>query len=224
MRWLFVKDLQILKRSPLLVVLLVIYPIAIALMTGFAISSPPGKPTVAILDEVPPGKGTINFGSQQINVSTYADQLYQSIKPLRVDSREEAVAKVRWGAAAAALIVPADITQEIQSLLIQGVGTPCCRCRSRSSPWCRPTRSRAASRAPSMRSRFCSRSRPRCRRSATPSAGRHRRSAVRFCTWRRRPSCSGPWPGWRCGDSRSADGLRGDYLHGREEGPGLVYG
>ena len=70
MRWLFVKDLQILKRSPLLVGLLVVYPIAIALMIGFAISSPPGKPTVAILDEVPPGKGTINFGSQQINIST----------------------------------------------------------------------------------------------------------------------------------------------------------
>ena len=71
MRWLFVKDLQILKRSPLLVALLVIYPIAIALMIGFAISSPPGKPTVAILDEVPPGQGTMNLGSQQINVSRW---------------------------------------------------------------------------------------------------------------------------------------------------------
>ncbi len=124
MRWLFVKDLQILKRSPLLVALLVIYPIAIALMIGFAISSPPGKPTVAILDEVPPGKGTINFGSQQINVSTLASQLYESIKPLRVNSRDEAISKVRSGAAAAALIVPADITRQIQSLVTQGVGTP----------------------------------------------------------------------------------------------------
>ena len=33
MRWLFVKDMQILKRSPLLVGLLIVYPIAIALMT-----------------------------------------------------------------------------------------------------------------------------------------------------------------------------------------------
>ena len=44
MRWLIVKDLQILRRSPLLVSLLVIYPIVIALMIGFALSSPPGKP------------------------------------------------------------------------------------------------------------------------------------------------------------------------------------
>jgi ABC-2 type transport system permease protein len=124
MRWLFVKDLQILKRSPLLVGLLVIYPIAIALMIGFALSSPPGKPTVAVLDEVPPGKGTINFGNQRINVSTYAKQLFQSIQPLRVHSRDEAIAKVRSGAAAAALIVPANITDQIQSLVTQGVGTP----------------------------------------------------------------------------------------------------
>ncbi len=124
MRWLFVKDLQILKRSPLLVALLVIYPIAIALMIGFAISSPPGKPTVAILNQVPPGRGEIKLGSQQINVASYAKQLFQSIKPVRVQSREQAIAKVRSGAAAAAVIVPADVPQQIQSLVTQGVGTP----------------------------------------------------------------------------------------------------
>ena len=35
MRWLLVKDLQILRRSPLLVVLLVAYPILVALLIGF---------------------------------------------------------------------------------------------------------------------------------------------------------------------------------------------
>ena len=57
MRWLLIKDLQILRRSPLLVGLLVVYPIAIALMIGFALSSPPGKPKVAFYNEVPPGQG-----------------------------------------------------------------------------------------------------------------------------------------------------------------------
>jgi ABC-type multidrug transport system permease subunit len=124
MRWLFVKDLQILRRSPLLVALLVIYPIAIALMIGFALSSPPGKPTVALLDQVPVGKGEIKLGSQTINISTYARQLFQSIQPLRVNSRAEAIAKVRSGQATAALIVPADITTQIQTLVTQGVGSP----------------------------------------------------------------------------------------------------
>ena len=36
MRWLLLKDLQILRRSPLLVALLVIYPIVIAVLFGLA--------------------------------------------------------------------------------------------------------------------------------------------------------------------------------------------
>jgi len=124
MRWLFVKDLQILKRSPLLVGLLVVYPILIALMIGFALSSPPGKPKVALLNEVPTGHGQLNFGNQKINVSKYASQLYQSIDPIKVNSRAEAIAKVQSGQAAAALIVPASIVSQINSLITQGVGNP----------------------------------------------------------------------------------------------------
>jgi len=124
MRWLLVKDVQILKRSPLLVGLLVVYPIAIALMIGFALSSPPGKPKVALLDEVPAGHGQLTFGNQKINISKYADQLYQSIDPIKVSSRAEAIDKVQSGQAAAALIVPADIVSQINSLITQGVGNP----------------------------------------------------------------------------------------------------
>jgi hypothetical protein len=123
-RWLLVKDLQILKRSPLLVGVLVVYPIAIALMIGFALSSPPGKPKVAVVNEVAPGKGKINFGSQQLDVASYASELYQSIDPIKVDSRDQAVAKVRDGEALAALIIPSDITGQIQSLVTTGVGSP----------------------------------------------------------------------------------------------------
>lgn len=124
MRWLLVKDLQILRRSPLLVGLLIVYPIAIALMIGFALSSPPGKPKVAFYSEVPTGKGKISFGTQQINVSQYASQLFQAIEPIKVHSRDEAIAKVRDGEALAALIVPSDIPAQIQSLVTTGVGSP----------------------------------------------------------------------------------------------------
>jgi ABC-2 type transport system permease protein len=124
MRWLLVKDLQILRRSPLLVGLLIVYPIAIALMIGFALSSPPGKPKVAFYSQVAPGRGRIRFGSQQINISKYASQLFQSIQPIKVSSRAEAIAKVRNGQASAALIVPGDIVSQIQNLVTQGVGSP----------------------------------------------------------------------------------------------------
>jgi hypothetical protein len=127
MRWLLVKDLQILRRSPLLVGLLVVYPIAIALMIGFAISSPPGKPKVAFYSGVPAGKGKINFGNQQIDISTYAKELFQSIDPIKVKSEQQAIAKVQNGDALAALIVPADVPSQIQSLVTTGVGNPTVR-------------------------------------------------------------------------------------------------
>jgi hypothetical protein len=127
MRWLLVKDLQILKRSPLLVGLLIVYPIAIALMIGFALSSPPGKPKVAFFNEVPPGQGKIKLGNQQINVASYASDLLSSIQPIKVHSEAQAVAKVRDGEALAAVIIPSAIPQQIQSLVTQGVGRPTVR-------------------------------------------------------------------------------------------------
>ena len=58
MRWLLLKDLQILRRSPLQAALLIAYPVLIALLIGFAISREPGKPRVAFLNEIPPGRGS----------------------------------------------------------------------------------------------------------------------------------------------------------------------
>ena len=53
MRWLLLKDLQILKRSPLVVALLVVYPIALGVLIGFALSGDDSKPKVAFLNEAP---------------------------------------------------------------------------------------------------------------------------------------------------------------------------
>ncbi|MFL5831203.1 MAG: ABC transporter permease [Solirubrobacteraceae bacterium] len=124
MRWLLVKDLQILRRSPLLVGLLIVYPIVIALMIGFALSSPPGKPKVAFFNEVPPGKGRINFGAQHVNLGGYVNQLFESVQPIKVHSRDAAVAKVRDGEALAAVIIPSDLPSEIANLVNNGVGNP----------------------------------------------------------------------------------------------------
>ncbi|HTU97197.1 MAG TPA: ABC transporter permease [Solirubrobacteraceae bacterium] len=124
MRWLLIKDLQILRRSPLLVGLLIVYPIAIALMIGFALSSPPSKPTVAFYNQVPKNHGTISLGSQKIDVASYARDLLRSVQPIKVHSQAEAVAAVRDGRALAAVVVPADLPQQIQSLITQGVGSP----------------------------------------------------------------------------------------------------
>ena len=115
MRWLLVKDLQVLRRSPLIVSLLVLYPIVIAVLIGFALSRGPDKPRVAFLNQVPASANTISLGGEEIDTSRYADQLFKSIEPVRVSSREEALEKVREGDALGALIVPPDITRKLQS-------------------------------------------------------------------------------------------------------------
>jgi ABC-2 type transport system permease protein len=114
MRWLLGKDLLILRRSRLLVGVLVVYPIAIALLIGLAISRSPGKPKVAIVDQTPPGQ-TIEVGSQKVNVSEYADRLFSQVQSEHVASRAQAIADVRSGKALAAVVIPRDLAARVQS-------------------------------------------------------------------------------------------------------------
>jgi ABC-type transport system involved in cytochrome c biogenesis permease component len=125
MRWLFLKDLQILRRSPLLVVLLVAYPIVISILIGFALSKGPDKPKVAFLNEVPAGQSTLRLGGERVDAARYANELFKNVEPIRVHTRQQALDKVRSGEALAALIVPGDIVQRLQgSLSLAGAGAP----------------------------------------------------------------------------------------------------
>src|SRR3712207_6175860 len=119
MRWLLLKDLRILRRSPLLVALLVIYPIVVALLIGLALSRGPDKPTVAFVNEVVEGQSTIELGGERIDLARYSERFFESVAPLRVDTRAEAVEAVRTGDALAALIVPADIVDRLATGLQQ---------------------------------------------------------------------------------------------------------
>src|ERR1700730_10860843 len=114
MRWLLQKDLLVLRRSRLLVALLVVYPVAIALLIGLAISRSPSRPPVAIVDETPPGQ-TVEVGSQRVQVSQYADQLFSQVKPVRVPSRVQAVEKVTNGQVLAAVVIPAGLASRVSS-------------------------------------------------------------------------------------------------------------
>jgi ABC-type multidrug transport system permease subunit len=119
MRWLLRKDLLILARSRLLVALLIIYPVAIALLIGFAISRSPARPRVAIVDETPPGQ-TVQVGGQRVQVHNYAQRLFSQVRPVSVRSRSEAVAKVTSAQVLAAVVIPPDIATRLSSGIIQG--------------------------------------------------------------------------------------------------------
>jgi ABC-type transport system involved in cytochrome c biogenesis permease component len=117
MRWLLIKDLLILRRSRLLVVLLVVYPVAIALLIGLAISRSPSRPRVAIVDETPPGQ-TIQVGGQRVEVSRYAQELFSQVESVRVASRAEAVERVKHGEVLAAVVIPPNIATAISSDIV----------------------------------------------------------------------------------------------------------
>jgi ABC-type multidrug transport system permease subunit len=112
-RWLLLKDLQILRRSPLLVALLIIYPVLVALLIGYALSRGPSKPKVAILNEVPKGQGSFDLGGTKINGDQYANRFFDAVDPVPVKNRTQALEKVRSGQALAALIIPADIVSKL---------------------------------------------------------------------------------------------------------------
>ena len=114
MRWLLLKDLTILRRSRVLVAVLVLYPVAIALLIGLAISRSPGKPRVAIVDETPPGQ-TVQVGSARVEVSRYAEQLFSQVQPSRVPTRAQAVQEIKAGKVLAAVVIPADIASRLAS-------------------------------------------------------------------------------------------------------------
>ncbi len=117
MRWLFVKDLQILRRSPLLTGLLVVYPIALAVLIGLAISRSPEKPRVAFFNEIPAG-GSLELGNESgFDQQEAFRQLCSRIDCVPVDSREEAVQKVQDGEVLAGLILPADFLDKLQAQL-----------------------------------------------------------------------------------------------------------
>ena len=124
MRWLFLKDLQILRRSPLLLTLLVLYPVVISVLIGFALSRGPDKPRVAFVNEVPAAESQLELAGESIDLSDYADTLFESIDPVRIDCEnrepeeceEEALDMVRDGDVLAALVIPADVTQKLQAL------------------------------------------------------------------------------------------------------------
>ena len=122
MRWLLIKDLQILRRSPLLVGLLVVYPILIAALVGFAVTSGPSKPRVALLNEVPTSQNQIALGGENVNLAQEARPLFDALDIVRVKTEAEAVEKVRSGDVLAALVLPSDITQKLQEAT-SGAGT-----------------------------------------------------------------------------------------------------
>jgi ABC-type transport system involved in cytochrome c biogenesis permease component len=112
------KDLLILRRSRLTVALLVIYPVAIALLIGLALSRGPTKPRVAIVNETTPG-ARVEVGGRSVDVSEYASQLFDQVEAVPTATRAQAVAKIQSGDVLAAVVIPHDIAARLSSDISQ---------------------------------------------------------------------------------------------------------
>ena len=123
MRWLLLKDLQILRRSPLQAVLLVAYPVLIAVLVGFAISRSPEKPRVAFLNEVPTD-ARISVGTRELPRIGVGERICARVECVHVKDRDEALDEVESGDVLAALILPADLVDQLNSLSTPNPGTP----------------------------------------------------------------------------------------------------
>jgi ABC-2 type transport system permease protein len=122
-RWLLLKDLQILRRSPLQAVLLVAYPILIAVLVGFAISRGPENPRVAFLNEVPPNT-RIDVGGAELPKANVKERICKRVECVFVSDRAEAEEKVESGDVLAALVLPYDLVDKINSLSTLTPGVP----------------------------------------------------------------------------------------------------
>jgi ABC-2 type transport system permease protein len=120
MGWLLLKDLRLLRRSPLMVALLVIYPIVIAVLIGFALSRGPDKPKVAFYNGLTLSASTIELGGHKLNLADEEGELFKDIDVVPVDSRDAVIEKVRDGDVLAGIVIPKDLASNLQSTLESG--------------------------------------------------------------------------------------------------------
>jgi ABC-2 type transport system permease protein len=124
MRWLLVKDLQILRRSPLLTALLILYPIVLAVLIGLAISRSPDRPEVAFLNEIPSEAG-LDLGNETgFDQDEAFRRICSRLECVPVDTREEAEQKVRDGEVLAGLVLPEDFLDTLQRQLSTAAEEP----------------------------------------------------------------------------------------------------
>ena len=116
-RALLAKDLLTLRRSPALLVALVLYPILIALLVGLVARFAGDRPRVAFvdLDGIPQ---TIAVAGEEFDVQALVDEVETEVDLVPL-TEEEAEERLRSGDVVAAIIVPRGFVSRLRSLVRQ---------------------------------------------------------------------------------------------------------
>ena len=109
------KDLVVLRRSPILLAVLVAYPLLIALLVGLVASYASAKPRVALvdLDGLPE---IVEVGGQRFHVNRTIERVAQEVDLVRL-SREEAERQLETGKIVAVVTVPQGFVGELRAMV-----------------------------------------------------------------------------------------------------------
>lgn len=106
------KDLLVLRRSPLVLALLLAYPLVIALLVGLVAAYANAKPRVALVDRdnLPE---TVVLGGHRFDVDSTIDRVRDEVELVRL-SPEEAERQLETGKVVATLTVPEGFVRELR--------------------------------------------------------------------------------------------------------------
>ncbi len=98
---------------------LVLYPVAVALLIGLAISRAPSQAEGRDREPLPAG-AAVELGGERVNVGHYYSELFGQVQPVPLATRAEAVQEVKDGRVLAAVVIPANIASRLSSVTSQG--------------------------------------------------------------------------------------------------------
>jgi ABC-2 type transport system permease protein len=109
------KDLLVLRRSPLLLALLVAYPLLIAALVGLVAVYGSAKPRVALVDEdgLPP---RVEIGGRSFDIARTLRRVSEDVTLVRLDA-EEARRQLETGKVVAAVTVPPGFISQLKGMV-----------------------------------------------------------------------------------------------------------
>jgi ABC-type multidrug transport system permease subunit len=109
------KDLRVLWRSPILLGVLLAYPLVIALLVGLVAGYASSKPRVALVDEDGLPR-TVVVGGETFHVDSTIRTVSQQVKLIRLDS-DEAARQLRTGKVVATITVPPGFIADLKGMV-----------------------------------------------------------------------------------------------------------
>ena len=115
----FAKDLRLLRRAPAVLLVLVAYPLLVALLVAAALQGGDRRPGVALVNLDGSGR-TVAVGERRLSVEDYAARLEEDVD-LRRLGPEQAAAALEAGRVTAVVTIPEGFIADLQSGIRQPV-------------------------------------------------------------------------------------------------------